>query len=79
MKHLSEPEVEQLILDSLRLPSFVQTREYYLHESDCQWEAMELLRKADPKEYIAKGKVFRNEHTAKDAIRDFLLKIYAAI
>lgn len=79
IKHMSEPEVEEMIVTYLRLPSFVLTREYYLHESDCDWEAMELLRKADPKAYIASAKVFRNKQTKIDKIRGILLKIYASI
>lgn len=79
VKHMSEPEVEKMIVTYLRLPSFVLTREYYLHESDCDWEAMKLLRKADPKAYIASAKVFRNKQTRIDKIRGILLKIYASI
>lgn len=79
LKHLSEPEIETMIAESIILPSFVKARDYYLHESDCNWEAMELLRKADPKEYIARGKVFPGNRPAKEAIRSFLMKIYASI
>lgn len=79
LKHHSDAEVETMIVESLQLPSFVRTREYYLHESDCDWEAVELLRKADPKEYIAKAKVFRKVRTPKEILRDFILKIYSKI
>lgn len=79
LKHLSEPEVEAMIQRSLQLPCLIQARDYYLNESDTSWEAVDLLRKADVKEYIAKAKVFRDEHPHKAAIRRFLAKIYASI
>lgn len=79
LKHLSEAEVAATIVQSLQLPSFVLTREYYLKESDCNWEAMELLRKADPDEYIAKAKVFRHKRSVKSAILRFLRKVYMSV
>ena len=62
LKHMTEEEVAANIAESLQLPSIALTREYYLHESDCKWEAMELLRNADPQEYITKAKVFRQNY-----------------
>ena len=79
IKHMSEPDVEKMIVSLLQFPSFVLTREYYLQESDCDWEAMKLLRKADSKAYIASAKVNQNKQTPKDKIRGILLKIYASI
>lgn len=79
INHLSDSEVEKLIIENLRLPFLIATREYYLHENHCDWAAMELLRKADAKEYIAKAKALRKERTKKTTIRKFLQKIYASI
>ena len=79
LEFLSEDEVEAMIIETLRLPSFIQAREYYLHECNHRWEAIELLCEADPKEYIAKGKATQNNQTKFDAIRRFLLKVYTSI
>lgn len=79
LKHMTEAEVADMIRESLQLPSIVLTREYYLNESNCDWEAMELLRNADPQEYIAKAKVFRHNSSKKAVIKRFLRKIYTSI
>jgi hypothetical protein len=79
IQYMSEAEIETMISAALALPRFVLARNYYLYESDCNWIAMELLRKADPKQYITDGKICVNRRTVKRRVKSFLMKIYASI
>lgn len=80
LEYLSEKELEVLIEETLILPAFVRAREYYLTECSQHWEAVDLLREADPKQYIAHAKVRRAQKPAiKHRIVNLMKKIYSAI
>jgi len=49
---LTREEMVTYIKEILELPAFVQAREYYKSNNE-QWEAVRLLREADPEKYIS--------------------------
>lgn len=44
-----------------------------------KWDSVNLLRKADAKEYIQKAKEYRNNRKLKDSVKEMLKQIYAII
>jgi len=50
-KYINNEELKELIADTLSLPRFKLAREFYLNNPE-NWEAANLLRKADINEYI---------------------------
>lgn len=79
LEHLNEEELVILINDALQFPRFKLAREYYLNRSEENRDTVNLLRKADAREYIRKAKEYHNNRKAKDAIRKILKQIYASI
>ena len=76
LDHLNEDELRTLINDSLSQNSFVMAREYYLNKTEDHAEEVELLRRADASEYIAKAKQRHDNRSVKDSIRKVLKTIY---
>ena len=79
LNNLNESELIALINETLQYPRFMLAREFFLSNPEENWEAANLLRKADAHEYIAKAKEYCNKRKMKDHIRDILKKIYAII
>jgi hypothetical protein len=78
LQHLSIEDLKDFIEKTLQLPSFVEARRYYLTQCDESWEAVDLLRAADPLEYIKHAKA-ANELKNKKSIRNILLKLIKKI
>ena len=76
VNNVNDDELEQMITTSLKQPSFIQAREYYLNKNPLNWEAMELLRQGSAKEYItwAKNNIKNNK-----LFKDKLIKIYKSL
>ncbi len=73
-KQLSDQELENLITKVLRLPRFVLAKQYYLEHKD-DWEAVELLRKSDVREYMEAVKK-NNTKTVKAKLVQIAKYIY---
>ena len=63
------------ITEILELPRFQITRHYYLSENDEKWEAVDLLRKADPEEYYIAAKKNYLTNKKKNVIKKLAKKI----
>lgn len=81
LNYLSESELTDLINQTLQLPSFVSARAYYASANKENWDAVNLLRKADASAYIAKAKELRanKKNSLKQAVVNLLKKIYASV
>lgn len=79
LEHLNEEELVLLINNVLQYPRFILAREYYMNRPEENWDAVDLLRKSDAREYIQKAKEYRNNRKAKDTIKNILKQIYAFI
>ena len=67
------------INNTLSLSSFKAAREYYLERTDEKREPVDLLRLADPTEYIKHAKSFNSKETWKSKLRKLLVKIHHKI
>lgn len=76
---MEKKKVIQLLNESLALDSFVLTRQFYLNHSEENWEAVRLLREADPDKYIEKAKEHIKHRSAKEKTKALMRKIYASI
>ena len=72
---LTRPEMIDYINEILELPRFQITRHYYLSENDEKWEAVDLLRKADPEEYYIAAKKNYLTNKKKNVIKKLAKKI----
>lgn len=79
LDYLTDKELHDLISDILKLESFVLARKYFLNRSGDDWEAANLLRKADAQEYIVKAKIYKKKCSVKEKIYKIMKYIYAAI
>ncbi|MBO4939126.1 MAG: glycosyltransferase family 2 protein [Oscillospiraceae bacterium] len=79
LDNLNEAELITLINETLQYPHFILARNYYLTETEESWDAVDLLRKGDAREYIQKAKEYHDHRSVKDTIIQFLKKIYASI
>ena len=70
--HLSQKELNELIIKTLALPRFKLAHEYY-ENNPGNWDAANLLRKADPDEYM------KYINSSKKSIKEELMKIIKAI
>ena len=52
IRKIGREKLRPLISDILQLKSFQAARDYYVHENAEKWEAVALIRKSDPDEYI---------------------------
>lgn len=78
LDYLNDAELINLINESLQLPTFIQAREYYMNNKE-NWEAVNLLRKANAKEYIIKAKKCYNKKDIRQIIIKFVKKVYSSI
>lgn len=76
VKVIDEKSLEKKISDILKYPAFIRAREYYIHENSLNWKAMELLRKADPTEYIYWAKSNKEK---RKSVKEIVKKIYRKI
>lgn len=79
IEHLNDSEIINLIEESLKLDTFVIAREYYLQNSAEKWEAVDLLRKANPDEYLQSAKNNRRKSCLKRKARKILKWMYSAL
>lgn len=79
LEHLNEEDLVLLINNILKYPRFILAREYYMNRPEENWDAVNLLRKSDAREYIQKAKEYRNNRKAKDTIKNILKQIYVSI
>lgn len=80
LKHLDRDEVIHMIRDTLNLESFLATRDYYLHESSENWEAVSLLKFGDANLYVEKAiKNNDNSIPLKTRLLNLLKKVYRTI
>lgn len=77
--YISDKELIQLISDTLCLPNFILARQYYLEHSKENWEAVNLLRKADSNEYLNKAKIYERKQHVKNSLRQILKRIYSML
>ena len=68
------------IPEAMELPSYQAAREYYLTRSNEKWEAVNLLRQADPDAYLeAAKKAAGKKEDLKSAIISLAKNIYRNI
>lgn len=79
LDYLNDAELMTLITETLRLPRFLLAREYYMNRTEENWDAVNLLRKADVNEYIAKAKEYHSKRKTKDIIIKILKQIYVSL
>lgn len=75
LDYLDEDKLLALIEETLNYPSFVLAREYYMDTREENWEAANLLRKADAHEYIAKARQYHDRGRIKRKLREIVRKI----
>lgn len=79
-KHLPDEQLKSLIAEAMELPSYQAAREYYLTRSNEKWEAVNLLRQADPDAYLeAAKKAAGKKEDLKSAIISLAKNIYRNI
>ena len=79
-KHLPDEQLKSLIAEAMELPSYQAAREYYLTRSNEKWEAVNLLRQADPDAYLeAAKKAAGKKEGLKSAIITIAKNIYRSI
>lgn len=79
LDYLDEEELILLINNVLQYPRFILAREYFMKMPQEKWDLVNLLRKADAKEYIQKAKENRDNRKIKDTVKKMLKQIYAII
>lgn len=79
LEHLDEEELVRLINEVLQYQSFILAREYYMNRPGEKWDAVDLLRKSDAREYIRKAKERCANKKAKDTVKNILRRIYSSI
>lgn len=79
LDNLNETELITLINETFRYPRFILARDYYLRETEESWDAVDLLRKGDAREYIQKAKEYHDNRRVRDTIKRILKQIYASI
>ena len=72
IQQLSDSEMKAYIADTLELPAFVKAREFFLNEDDTEWEAVELLRKADPQAYINAAHTQTEKEGGREKIKKWI-------
>ena len=77
LNYLNHEELKLFIEETLKLPSFVEARKYYLTQCNEFWEAVELIRAADPEQYIihAKQQAALKKNSLSSLIKKILTKI----
>lgn len=78
-ENLDEADLEGLIEETLQMTAIANARRYFIEENNENWDGVNLLRKADPGEYIKKAKEYQNKEGIKDRIRTVIRKIYTSI
>lgn len=79
LDYLDDAEVRSMIMESLALPSFALSIEYYSNHIEENREEACLLRKADADVYLKKAKQKRKQVDIKQSVKQFLRKIYISI
>ena len=79
LDYLDEEELILLINNVLQYPRFILAREYFMKLPQAKWDSVNLLRKADAKEYIQKAKEYHANRKLKDTVKEMLKQIYAII
>lgn len=78
--HLPNEQLKSLIAEAMELPSYQAAREYYLTRSNEKWEAVNLLRQADPDAYLdAAKKAAGKKEDLKSTILSIAKNIYRSI
>jgi len=73
---MKKETLEEKISEILSYPEFMRAREYFMYENSLAWEAIELLKKADPKEYIKWAKRKKEKGIS---IREMIKQIYRTV
>lgn len=79
LEYLDDRELYDMISDTLCLDSFILARQYYLDNKEENWDAINLLRKADPNAYIEKAKSCKHRVSLKEYLRRMLKWIYSVL
>lgn len=79
-EHLPDDQLKILIAGAMELPSYQAAREYYLTHSNEKWDAVNLLRQADPDAYLEAAKrAAGKKEGLKSAIITIAKNIYRSI
>lgn len=78
-EHLSEQELKKLVAETLALPSFVTTRKYYLNNPKESDPVIDLIKLADPDEYIKSIKEYKPNTNLKTKIISAFKQLYKKI
>ena len=76
---LSEDEMKKYINSILNLSMFQKARHYYLEESSENWEAVALLKKANPDAYILSAKNVAQSRTMKNKLKSMIIRFLKQI
>lgn len=76
---LKSDELLSLVSESLALPSVVRARDYYLNVSAEHWTAVDLLRRADPEEYVNAAETYFEKRSFKKSVVNLLKRIYKSL
>ena len=79
VSRLKSDEVLSLVSESLTLPSVVRARDYYINVSAEQWDAVNLLRRANPEEYVKAAETYSEKRSLKKSIVKLLKRIYKSL
>lgn len=77
--YLDDEQLISLINKTIKLPHFELARNYFVNVNNENWEAVNLLRKADAKEYIIKAKEAKKANKLKAGFKGIIKKIYTSI
>lgn len=79
LDHLDDRELRCMITETLALPSFMLSQEYYADHMEENREAACLLRKADADAYIERAREKRRKVNVREKIKKLLRHIYISI
>ena len=78
--HLPDEQLKSLIAEAMELPSYRAAREHYLNRSNEKWDAVNLLRQANPDAYLeAAKKAADKKEDLKSSIISVAKNIYRNI
>ena len=78
--HLPDEQLKSLIAEAMELPSYRAAREHYLNRSNEKWDAVNLLRQANPDAYLeAAKKAADKKEDLKSSIISLAKNIYRNI
>lgn len=79
LDYFGDAVAESMLAETFQLSEFSKARAYYSERKELQGKKVELLRKADVKEYIMQAKESSRQRKQKECIKRLIRKIYYSL